>query len=98
LLGDIRWRYLLRKRDGGGEVTNQVLGFFAETEDPHGQHRGLIRVRVDREHGGYLALRGWATVQDWASAAAQVRHLVATPDEPDAAATGSTPRSPRQPG
>jgi hypothetical protein len=69
---------------------------FAESEDPHEQYRGVMRVRNDLDHGGYLVLRGWAKVQDWAAAAAQVRNLVAATDGPDTAATESTPRSPRQ--
>jgi len=94
VLGDILWSYLLRKREGGGEVTTEVLSCFAESEDPHDQYRGLMRVRLDRDHGGYLVLRGWATVQDWATAATRVRNLVATTEGPDAAATGSMPPSP----
>jgi hypothetical protein len=96
VLGDMLWTYLLRKREGGGEVTRPVLSCFAESEDPHDQYRGLMRVRNDLDHGGYLVIRGWATVQDWAAAAALVRNLVSKTDGPDTAATESTPRSPRQ--
>jgi hypothetical protein len=51
----------------------------------------LMRVRNDPDHGGYLVIRGWATVQDWAAAAAQVRNLVSKTDGPGAAATTLSP-------
>jgi hypothetical protein len=95
-LGNVLWTFLLRERAGGGEVSKQVLSCLAESADPHDQHRGLIRVRADHDHGGYLALGGWATVQDWTAAAAHVRNLVAKPDRPAAVATASAPRAPRR--
>jgi len=45
VLGDILWSYMLRKREGGGEVTKEVLSFFAESEDPHDQVAGSLLMK-----------------------------------------------------
>jgi hypothetical protein len=94
LLGEILWTYSLRRRSGGGEVTEQVLTVLSESGSGYDPRRGLIRVRADGDRGDYLALGGWAAVQDWAAAAARVRALAAREDSAERPATGSIRRSP----
>jgi hypothetical protein len=76
LLGDLIWTYSIRPRDGGGERTEPVLTLLSELPPEYGQHGGLARVRADRDHGGFLTLGGWATINSWEEAKARIAYIV----------------------
>jgi hypothetical protein len=78
LLGDILWTANAGRPFGGDDVTEPVLTVLSESGNRYGPYRGLVRVRPDGDHGDFLALGGWAMVEDWATAATRVRTLAAS--------------------
>ena len=75
LLGEVRWTYAVRPREGGGERTELVLTALSEVAPEYSQHRGFSRVRADRANGGYLTLGGWATLCDWGEVMSRIDDL-----------------------
>jgi uncharacterized protein YfiM (DUF2279 family) len=75
LIGDILWSFNEGRRVLGADVSQEVLTVLMESGNRYGLHRGLIRVRPDADHGGYLALGGCAEVLGWTKAACAIRTI-----------------------